>query len=69
LNDHSHHKAQYDYGCNRKIKKKIFALYPDVAGKSSYPVQFIVKEINNHSDQNDQGADENDIFTGIATHA
>jgi hypothetical protein len=38
------------HSSNGKIKPEIVSLYPDVAGKMSYPVKLVMKKTDHHSD-------------------
>lgn len=52
VDEYHDQKTNEDHGCNGKIKSNVFFLYANIAGQSSKPVQFIVKEINGQAGKN-----------------
>ena len=52
-----------------KIKTEIFFFYPYITRQTTYPIQFIMKEINEHSGDYDKNANDNNPFSGIAVHS
>jgi hypothetical protein len=65
---YSKQNTKNDHGGDGKIKAEVFLFNPDVTGQMAYPMQFIVKEVNNQSDHNNGAANEHNIFTGIGIH-
>jgi len=58
-----------NYHCSdRKIKPEIFFLHPDITGQTANPVQFIMKEIDDHTCDNDENTNDNNPFSCIAVH-
>jgi hypothetical protein len=68
LDDQCHYKTKNDHGSNRKIKSEIFFFNPDISGQSPDPMQLIMKKINDHSDCNNEYANNDDPFPCFTVH-
>jgi hypothetical protein len=62
-------QAENDHGGKWKIKTKITFFNSYITGQTADPVQFIMKEINDNSNQDDEYANNNNPFSGIAVHS
>jgi hypothetical protein len=69
LNNDRDQDTKNDHSGDREIEFEIFFFNPDVSRQPADPVQFIVKEIDDHSQQNDHDSRHNYVFAGIAIHA
>ena len=61
-------QTKNQHGDNWEIKPRIIFFNPDITGQSSDPVKFIVKEIDQDTDQNSDYPQNNDVFTGVLIH-
>ena len=60
--------TENNHSSDGKIKPEIFSLNPDITWQTSYPMQFIMKKINDHTSEYDKDANDNNPFSGIAVH-
>ena len=67
-NDKSAEQTEQDHCNNRKIKPEIFFFDSYITGKPPDPVQFIMKKINDDTDQDNDHSNSNDPFTCFAVH-
>jgi hypothetical protein len=61
-------QAENNHCRDRKIKPEIFFFYTNITRQPAYPMQFIVKEINDDACQYNQQAGNDDPFPCIAVH-
>lgn len=62
------HQADDYHGSNRKVETEVFPFDADVAWQMPHPVQFIVEEIDQCADHNDNDAKVDDVPAGILIH-
>ena len=68
INDKCEQKAEEDHSGNGKIKPAVFSFYADITRESPYPVQLIMKKINDDPNHNNQYAKSDDIFSCLLFH-
>jgi hypothetical protein len=67
--NHCYQQTENDHAGKRKIKTKAPFFNSNITRQTADPVQFIMKEINDNTCQQDKHSDDNDPFSGIAVHA
>lgn len=60
--------AKKYHGNDWKIEPEILSFDPDVSRQSTDPIQFIVKEINDDTNDDDHSANTNDPFASFIIH-
>jgi len=68
LNEDSDNYAKNYHGGDREIKFEIFFFNSNISGQSAYPMQFIMKEIDDHTNENCYNPTYDHIFTRVAIH-
>jgi hypothetical protein len=61
-------KTEKNHSGKRKIEFEIFSFNADIPRKASYPIKFIMKEIDDNTTNDDDYACEYDVFAGIRVH-
>jgi len=62
-------QTENDHAGKRKIKPEIFFFNSYITGQTANPVQFIMKEIDDNTSQQDETANNYNPFPGITVHA
>lgn len=63
--DNSQQYTENDHRSYWEIEAEVFFFYPDIAGQATYPMEFVVEEVNDNTYHNDRCSKEDDIFTGL----
>ena len=62
-------QAEQDHRRDREIESEILLFNPYISGQPADPVQFVMKEIDDDTEQNDKNSPKNDVSARIAVHS
>lgn len=68
VHDQRDQKTNKNHGSDRQIKSEIFFLNFYVAGQAANPMQFVVKEVNHQTDNNEDRSKANNVFPCVLIH-
>jgi hypothetical protein len=66
--DQIHDCAQQYHGGNWEEKPEILFFHPDITGKFSKPLKFVVEQVNAQTESHDDCTCEDDIFACVLRH-
>ena len=66
--DQSNQQTEKNHCCDRKIKTEISFFDTDISGKITYPMQFVMKKVDDNSYYYNDYSSQDNVFTGFGIH-